>query len=301
VKLNGSKPGERNFGIPYSTGLLRPPHVKRFGVTSSLFMAFEDKVTDGEGTDGFVLAGKIVTDASLADQLGVHVKSIAASRRKLERWGYIQTEQSGKGYTVRVRKSKKWMLLQTRRGSGFAPSEHDEGATPLHQKERSHSIRGSESAPSGGSLPFNDIAVTRQGQGRKKPASRAANPLHDEIRKWCAGEWEERFGRKPPWDGRDSKALKELLEARPDLALAEIQQVWGNYMRSTKSFYDEKGWPLWAFCKDFAGLSLHPIHDRGGNHGASTARKTSGGDADPRLARFRQVGRKASDFAQRAH
>ncbi len=139
MKLNGSKPGERNFGIPYSTVLLRPPHVKRFGVTSSLFMAFEDKVTGGEGTNGFVLGGKIVTDASLADQLGVHVKSIAASRRKLERWGYIQTEQSGKGYTVRVRKSKKWMLLQTRRGSDPAPSE---GAKSLHQRERIRSIRG---------------------------------------------------------------------------------------------------------------------------------------------------------------
>ena len=58
MKINGSQPGEINYTPPYSTGLLRPPHAKRFGITVSLFMAFEDRVTDGQGTDGFVFGGR---------------------------------------------------------------------------------------------------------------------------------------------------------------------------------------------------------------------------------------------------
>ena len=279
MRINGSQPGEINYAPPYSTGAFRPPHAKRFGVNVTLFMAFEDKVTDGEGTDGFVLGGKPVADEEFAKRFGVHPKSIAATRRKLERWGYIQTKRvKGGAYTVVVKKSKKWELLKRLRKNESAPNGSEYAPTR------------SEYALAKGLLPIYDKAGTRQGQGRKKPASRASNPLHGEIRKWCAGKWEGRFGRKPPWDGRDGKAVKELFEARPDLALAEIQQVWANYMASTKSFYDEKGWPLWAFCKDFAGLSLHPIHDRGGNYGAAPGKPNGRGD----LSRFEHAGRKAA-------
>ncbi len=217
MKLNGSQPGEINYAPPYSTGAFRPPHAKRFGVNVTLFMAFEDKVTDGEGTDGFVLGGKPVADEEFAKHFGVHPKSIAATRRKLERWGYIQTKRvKGGAYTVGVKKSKKWVLLKRLRKNESAPNGSESAPTR------------SEYALAEGSLPIDDKAVTRQGQGRKKPASRAAHHLHNEIRTWCAGEWERRFEKKPPWDGRDNKALKELLQARPDLTLAEVQQVWAN-------------------------------------------------------------------------
>jgi hypothetical protein len=282
VKINGSKRGEVNYTPPYSTGLLKPPHARRFGVTVSLFMAFEDRVTGGEGTDGFVLGGKPVTDEEFAKSFGVHPKSIAATRRKLERWGYIQTKRAkGGAYTVVVKKSKKWVLLKRLRKNESAPNGSEYAPTR------------SEYALAEGSLPIDDKAVTRQGQRRKKPASRASHPLHDEIRTWCAGEWERRFGEKPPWDGRDNKALQELLQARPDLTLPRIQQVWANYAESSKTFYDDSGWPLWAFCKDFAGLSLHPVHDRGVKHAKSTA---SG-----KPNRFRGVERPASEFAQHTH
>jgi len=293
MKINGSQPGEINYTPPYSTGLLRPPHAKRFGVTTSLFMSFENMVTDGQGADGFVLGGKPVTDEEFAKSFGVHTKSVAETRRKLERWGYIQTTRArGGAYTVVVRRSKKWELLKRLRGSELTPAGSE--LTP----ERSESTpKRSELALAEGLLPINDKVGISKGQGGKKPASRASHPLHHEIRTWCAGEWEKRFGKKPPWDGRDNKALKELLQARQDLTLSEVQQVWANYMASTKKFYDDNGWPLRAFCQDFAGLSLHEVHDRGGNHGQTRTGKPNGsGGAD--LSRFR-VGRKASELANR--
>jgi hypothetical protein len=123
MKINGSGVGEINYTPPYSTGLLRPPHAKRFGITVSLFMAFEDRVTDGQGTDGFVFGGAPVLDEDFAKGFGVHAKSVAATRRKLERWGYIQTKRAkGGAYTVVVRKSKKWELLKRLGKNESAPA-----------------------------------------------------------------------------------------------------------------------------------------------------------------------------------
>ena len=223
-----------------------------------------------------------MTDASLAEQLGVHVKSIAASRRKLERWGYIQTEQSGKGYTVRVRKSKKWMLLQTRRGSESAPSEHDEGATPLHQKERSHSIRGSESAPSGGSLPFNDIAGTKQGH----------LPVGFEV-----------FWKAYPKKKAKPKAIpawKKIKAAEIPAIMASIEaykktEDWnkndGQYIPYPATFLNQRRW------ED----EPTEVNAKTGTHGTDTRRKPNGSEGDNRLARFRGVGKTAKELARHAH
>ncbi len=297
MKINGSKPGEVNYTPPYSTGLLRPPHAKRFGLTTSLFMSFENMVTDGEGTDGFVLGGKPVFDEDFAGGFKAHPKAIAATRRKLERWGYIETKRArGGGYTTVVKKSKKWELLKRLRGNESAPV-----GSELTPNRSGFTPNRSELALAEGSLPIDDKVVISKGQGRSKPAARVSHPLHHEIRTWCAGEWEKRFKEKPPWGGRDNKALKDLLQALPDLTLARIQQVWANFMESTKKFYNDTGWPLWVFCQDFAGLSLHSVHDRGRNHGQARAGKPNGsGGADP-LARFRGVERKASEFANRTH
>lgn len=140
--MNGSRPNELNYIVPVSNGLLRKPHIKKIGSAWSLFLKFEDMVTSGEGTDGFVLGGKVITDALLAGKLGTHEKTVAVNRRRLEEGEYIATRQTGKGYAVTVKKSKKWLLLQSLRGSESTPSENDEGAKSLHQKERPRSIRG---------------------------------------------------------------------------------------------------------------------------------------------------------------
>ena len=149
MRLTGSQPGEINYTPPYSTGLFKAPHAKRFGIAVSLFMALEDRVTGGEGTDGFVLGGKPVTDEEFAKSFGVHPKSIAATRRKLERWGYIQTKRvRGGAYTVVVKKSKKWELLKRLGKNESAPVGSE------------YAPEGSESAPNrseyalaGGLLP----------------------------------------------------------------------------------------------------------------------------------------------------
>ena len=104
--------GSLNHIVPISNGLLRPPHVERMGPSLVLFVLFEDLVTIGEGTDGLVKGGKPVADVELADTLGLHRRTVAAYRRRLELHGYIRTVRTGSGYKVRVMKSKKWAWRQ---------------------------------------------------------------------------------------------------------------------------------------------------------------------------------------------
>ena len=280
-RINGSKLGELNFLIPFSSGGIKPPHVKQIGPAYPLFLRLEDMVTTGEGTTGIVLGGKPVRDEDLAEYLGLSRRAVNDLRRRLEKYGYIKTEHRREGNAIWVLKSKKLMLLRKLRAEesqpeiGGNPPPHGEILPP-----------DGDILPSGPSVPINDQAVTKQGRGRGKTASRVPHPLHHEIRTWCSGEWEQRFGKKPPWDGRDNKALKELLEARQDLTLAEVQQVWANYMGSTKKFYDDNGWPLRAFCQDFAGLSLHPVHDRGRQGTAPTAKPNGQGASTGKFAAY---------------
>lgn len=111
MKLPDSK-GGTNHIVPFSNGALRPPHVKQIGPAFPLFLLYEDKVTKGEGKDGIVLGGRPVTDGELAKELGVHPRTVAEHRLRLQKFGYIAAMRTGRGYIVRVRKSKKWLWLQ---------------------------------------------------------------------------------------------------------------------------------------------------------------------------------------------
>jgi hypothetical protein len=111
VKLQDSN-GNPNYFVPFSNGLLRPPHVERIGPALFLFVLFEDLVTVGDGTDGLVQGGKPVSDVYLAETLGLHRRTVAAYRRRLESHEYIRTIRTGSGYIVRVMKSKKWAWRQ---------------------------------------------------------------------------------------------------------------------------------------------------------------------------------------------
>ena len=173
MKVNGSKPGEINHIVPFSNGALRAPHVKRIGPAFPLFLLFEDKVTAGEGTDGLVLRGRPVTDEQLAKALGVHPKTVAAHRIRLEEHGYIKTLRTGRGYIIRVRKSKKWLWLEGLRKSHITPSDR---AKQLHQMERNNSIRQSETTPS-----RSDISGTNQGQGSGHAEKQHADPRYKPV------------------------------------------------------------------------------------------------------------------------
>ncbi len=124
-----------------------------------------------------------------------------------------------------------------------------------------------------------------------------------EIIKYAFEVYEKVKGFKPSWTPReDFRAVKELLQAQPDLRLQDFQRVFQNYLASDKKFYREKGWRLKYACADFDALRHGPTLERGGaNHGTRTATKASThGHADPNLARFRGVAKTAKELTQHA-
>jgi DNA-binding transcriptional ArsR family regulator len=124
VKLLDSN-GSANYLVPLSSGVLRPPHVKRIGPALALFAKLEDLVTAGSGTDGIVSRGKPITDRELGAALGLHQKTISEHRLRLSDHGYIEVKRTPHGHVIRVRKSKKWALIQQRRNNPKAKKEKE--------------------------------------------------------------------------------------------------------------------------------------------------------------------------------
>lgn len=144
VKFNGSQPGEVNHMVPFSTGGLRPPHVKQIGPAYPLFLLLEDMVTTGEGKDGFVHGHAPVKDSDLAASLGIHEKTAGRWRRRLAKHKYIEARVTATGYKLTVRKSKKWeMKTELKRRSGSAPTQSTSAP------RRSGSVPASETYPLG--------------------------------------------------------------------------------------------------------------------------------------------------------
>ena len=131
----------------------------RYGQKCSINIHFLDFLTTGKGKAGIVLGGKPVTDEEAAEKLGLHPKTAARHRERLERHGYISTKATGRGYSIRVKKSKKWILIQR----GMDKSALSDGAEVSGQIEHKRSIRVDKNALSGGSLPINDQSRTNQG------------------------------------------------------------------------------------------------------------------------------------------
>ena len=130
MKLPDSDGGD-NYVIPFSSGGVKAPHVKRIGPAYPLFLKLEDLVTTGSGTDGIVSGGKPVTDEELAKGMGLHRKTVFEYRQRLVKHGYITTTRAPNGLIIRVRKSKKWSWIQARRKSQTVTSGRSQPVTGM--------------------------------------------------------------------------------------------------------------------------------------------------------------------------
>ena len=165
-----------------------------------------------------------------------------------------------------------------------------DGAEVSGQIEQKRSIRVDKNALSGGSLPINHQSRTNQG------LSLVAEEL---VR-----SWNENKGGLPEIQtftktrkAKLTTRLKENPSFLADLKSALIKARASKFLLSWRPSVD------WFMENDnnIVKVLEGKYDDQGGQHGAATGRKPNGSDGDDRVARFRQVGRKASDFAQRAH
>ena len=158
MRVKGSAVGEVNYTIPWSSGALTPKHVKKIGPAWALFLHYEDRVTTGKGTNGFVLSGTETSDEEPAERLGYDLTTIGRHRRRLEKHGYIRTKLTRKGYKVIVCKSKKWLQIQAWEGK-IALLESKSAS-----RQGKVALRQGKSDRPGASVPIKDFALTLQGR-----------------------------------------------------------------------------------------------------------------------------------------
>ncbi len=197
MKLPDSDGGD-NYVIPFSSGGVKAPHVKRIGPAYPLFLKLEDLVTTGSGTDGIVSGGKPVTDEELAKGMGLHRKTVFEYRQRLVKHGYITTTRAPNGLIIRVRKSKKWSWIQARRKSqtvtsgrsqpvtgmepipaGMEPNGSRDGATRLHadQTKRDEAVTKRD----GGAQPAAPLKEAWKVLGLSSPIGNV----------WFQNDWQE--------------------------------------------------------------------------------------------------------------
>lgn len=218
--------GGVNHTVPVSNGLLKPPHVERIGPAFPLFLKLEDLVTCGDGTDGLVLGGKPVKDETLGKQLGLHQKTVATQRRRLEKHSYISTIRTPYGLVVRVRRSKKWAMIQAKeemerkrsisiaRGSENAPSDVRDGAKTLPEMERFSSTDGAKTLPAKKTIQRTDSQRTKEGaQAANQPSPCAFPGTHLKV----SQQQDHMLGEAFPWVDRQHEYRKadSWLEANP--------------------------------------------------------------------------------------
>lgn len=205
MRLKGSAVGEVNYTIPFSSGGLTPKHVKKIGPAWALFLHYEDRVTTGKGSNGFVLGGKDTTDNEPAKRLGCDLTTIGRHRRRLEKHGYIRTELTRSGYKVTVRKSKKWIQIQAWQGK-------------VALRQSKSAVRQGKSVRPGASLPIDDQALTLQGH--------------------LPAEWNAFWAAYPK-----KKSKPDAEKAWKKIKLAEVPAIMAavEARRNTKDWTKEKG------------------------------------------------------------
>ena len=106
---------------------------------------------------------------------------------------------------------------------------------------------------------------------RKKPAAKPARPAdsrYQPFTDFAYREFEAKHGQKPSWQGKDWKALQNLLAGNKSLGLPELQTRWQSYLDSTEAFTVKQGGSLAFFCAHADSFITGPISERKGGANA---------------------------------
>lgn len=121
---------------------------------------------------------------------------------------------------------------------------------------------------------------------KAKPCEKASphDPRHQECIEFAHKTFQAKHeGQKPAWDGRDFKALKNLLLHGSVTAL-EFSRRWQNFLASTEAFTAKQGYSLRYFCEHYDAFWEGPLLRNGGSNGGFESKnsgKKSGGIIAP--------------------
>jgi uncharacterized protein YdaU (DUF1376 family) len=99
----------------------------------------------------------------------------------------------------------------------------------------------------------------------KNPAAkptRRVDPRYVPFGRFAFGAFEAKYGRKPSWQKKDWKGLKNLLAAAPTLSVSELQTRWTDFLASTEAFTEKQGGSLAYFCSHADSFISGPLLER---------------------------------------
>ena len=141
MKVKGSRPGETNYLIPISNGLLCSEHRRRIGVAIWEFAWLIDHTTREEDGVGIVLGGKPIKYSEIASDLGISERTAAENCRRLAKEGYIRLDQAPHGNRFWVAKSKKFTWKRQEESYQSGGERVEESFHPGRKKASSQSGR----------------------------------------------------------------------------------------------------------------------------------------------------------------
>ncbi len=124
---------------------------------------------------------------------------------------------------------------------------------------------------------------------KKGAASEGSAPAWD----YAKAKFVERYKQEPDWSAQ--KHWLGITRFMKKHSLEEFKNRWDRFICTTDPYDSKQGGSLAWFCANadkFIEDGRVPVH---------AGKRNSHGHADPRLARFRGVGRTAKEFAQHAH
>ena len=275
MRVSGSGVDEINYTIPFSSDGLTPNHVKQIGPAWALFLHYEDRVTTGKGTTGYVLGLKEITDEE-PKRLGFDVATIGRHRRRLEKFGYITTKRGKKGFEIKVRKSKKWIKIQVNQGKSAVGQGKSALPTGKSAVPQGRSVRSKQL------YPINDH--TRTVQGHLPTEFLAFYQAYPKKKNRPAAE-------------RAWKKIK-LAEVPAIMACIEANRNTHDWTKEKRRYCPHPA----SFLNGRRWEDESPeVNEKRGTHATDTRRKANerGGAGCP--SRFRGVERPASEFAQPTH
>lgn len=164
------------FYISVSNGLLKDGHRQRMGESVWEFMWLLDHMTriDGNGY-GWVLGGKPIKLAELAQDLGVHRSTVSRSLSRLQEEGYVDVIHAPYGLVIRVCKARKVFghnvgktTAESAGRIGIEATRFGDDTKPnirQYKDKNSYSSRGvtkQQSPPDGGSVATATVSEQRE-------------------------------------------------------------------------------------------------------------------------------------------
>ena len=211
-RINGSRPGEINFLIPISNGLLAPEHRKRMGIAVWEFAWLVDRTTQEVDGCGVVLGGRPISYGEIAKSLGISDRTVQTNCHALRDAGYIGTVPTSRGVKFVVAKSKKFAAS---RAEGTFPSDRKKPSDlvgrnlPLHIDNALDStldVSSSSEAKSPSDQARVLAGLLRSEILKNNPKAKAGS-TERALRNWAV-EADRMMGQ----DGRTEAEIRELIE-----------------------------------------------------------------------------------------